>query len=30
MFARHMTTGIAVMHVPDISADLLLQYHDMA
>ena len=30
MLSRDVTAGIAVMHVPDIARDLLLQDHDMA
>ena len=30
VFAGHVTSGIAVMHVPDVAGDLLLQNHDVA
>src|ERR1700751_4892020 len=30
MFARDMTAGIAVMDIPDVTFDLLLQDHDVA
>ena len=30
MFAGGVTAGIAVMHIPDIAGDLLLQNHDVA
>jgi hypothetical protein len=30
MFAGRVTAGIAVMHVPDIAGDVLLQDHDVA
>ena len=29
MFPGHVTPGIAVVHVPDIASDLLLQNHDV-
>ena len=30
MFPGRVTTGIAVMHEPDIACDMLLQNHDVA
>jgi hypothetical protein len=30
MFSGHVTAGIAIMHVPDVTSDMLLQNHDVA
>jgi hypothetical protein len=30
VFSGNVTAGIAVMHVPDVASDMLLQNHDVA
>jgi hypothetical protein len=30
VFTGHVTAGIAIVHVPDVTGDMLLQNHDMA